>query len=76
MRVSVARTEFKKKKTELLESTYSDSHEGLKKKKSKKSFLAFVLPQLELIELFLFFPVSMLEEEVVGLSFLAFEWEE
>lgn len=75
MRVSVARTEFKKKKTELLESTYSDSHEGLKKK-SKKSFLAFVLPQLELIELFLFFSVSMLEEEVVGLSFLAFEWEE
>lgn len=75
MRVSVARTEFKKKKTELLESTYSESHEGLKKKKtkSKKSFLAFVLPQLELIELFLFFPVSMLEEEVVGMSFLAFE---
>lgn len=28
------------------------------------------------VELFLFFPVSMLGEEVVGLSFSAFEWEE
>lgn len=28
------------------------------------------------VELFLFFPVSMLGEEVVGLSFSVFEWEE
>lgn len=74
MKVSVARTEFKKKKTKVLESTYSESHEGLIK--SKKIFLAFVLPKLELIKLFLFFPVCRLEEEVAGLSFLAFEWEE
>lgn len=70
----MARREFKENKTKSLESTYSESHEGFKK--PKKSFLAFALPQLELIELLLFFPLSMLEEEVVGLSFLAFEWEE
>lgn len=67
----------KKRKTKLLESTCKHlQQEPCRIQKSKKSFLAFVLSQLELIELFLFFPVSVLGEETLGKSSLASEWEE